>query len=456
MGVFFGALPIMPPYSGSDAAPYLLRLSHGEKTIYLRLKSPLLICLAVFLPLMLALSAAGACYMVWRDEALQMLLMRQANQQLDFEDRIASLRRQVDRVISRQLLDQNTIEGRVHDLLSRQARLESRATMIASLADQVGSIPTTPAAQSIAPVTAPSTAPLPPSRKSAPTRQVPVTQAPSAPLDDIAPAEQAPSNKPRPDGVELRTQLDRENDLPRMMMNDESVPISERLSVLARGLEKIESEQVEVVGRVAIAARLQAQRLRSVLSDTGLSTERLECAPSGIGGPFVPLKMDPNGSSFERALYRASGDFLLIARLTNAVRGLPLERPLQGGDLSSNFGTRIDPFFGRPAFHAGIDLRDEAGSRVKATATGKVVTAGWAGGYGNMVEVEHANGISTRYGHLSAITVSEGQSVQRGSIIGRVGSTERSTGPHLHYEVRIDGDPADPMRFLRAGAKLQR
>lgn len=449
----------MPPHSGSDAALYLLRLSHGEKTVQLRLQSPLLLCLAIILPIALALTAAGACWMIWRDEALQYLLTRQAHQQLEFEDRIASLRRQVDRVMSRQLLDQNTIEGRVHDLLSRQARLESRATMIASLADQVGSIPTlvgTATAPAMAPAATPSTAPLPPARKGAPARQAPITQAPAPALEDVAPSEPAPSNKPRPDGVELRTQLDRENDLPRSMLQDGSAPVSERLSVLARSLDKIEREQVDAVGRVAVVARVQAQRLRTVLSETGLSTERLEQAPTGVGGPFVPLKMDPNGSSFERALHRASGDFLLIARLTHAVRGLPLERPLQGGDLSSNFGTRIDPFFGRPAFHAGVDLRDEAGSPVKATAQGKVVTAGWAGGYGNMVEIEHANGISTRYGHLSAITVNEGQSVQRGSIIGRVGSTGRSTGPHLHYEVRIDGDPTDPMRFLRAGAKLQR
>lgn len=438
---------------GSDAAPYLLRITHGEKTIHLRLPRAALLSLAIIAPVMLALAGTGAAWMIWRDEALHYLLTRQAHQQLDYEDRIASLRRQVDRVMSRQLLDQNTIEGRVHDLLSRQARLESRATMISSLADQVGSIPTA------APVPAPaqSFAPLPPSRKGAPPSRTPVTQAPLPPptLDDVAPAEPAPSNKPRPDGMELRTKLDRESDLPRQMLQDDGAPMGERLNVLARSLDKIERDQVEAVGRVAIVARVQAQRLRSVLSDTGLSADRLDNAQPGIGGPFVPLKMDPNGSSFERALHRASGDFFLIAKLTSAVRNLPLERPLKGGDLSSNFGTRIDPFFGRPAFHAGVDLRDETGAPVKATAPGKVVTAGWAGGYGNMVEIEHANGISTRYGHMSAINVSEGQMVQRGSVIGRVGSTGRSTGPHLHYEVRIDGDPTDPMRFLRAGSKLQ-
>jgi len=439
----------MPPYSGSHAAPYLLRFTHGDKTVHLRLQSPLLLCLAFMLPLMLSIASVGACWIIWRDEALQWILTRQVNQQLDFEDRIASLRRQVDRVMSRQLLDQNTIEGRVHELLSRQARLESRATMLASLADQVGSIPAP------TPTIAPAISPMPPARKGTVNRQSPVAQ-PAPPIDDLPPQDATPSHKPRPDGVELRTQLDSEGELPRNMLQHTSTPISERLSVLARSLDQIEREQVDAVGRVAVVARIQAQRLNAVLSDTGLPAQRLEKSQTAMGGPFVPLKMDPNGSTFERALYRASGDFLLIARLTHAVRNLPLERPLQGGDLSSNFGTRIDPFFGRPAFHAGVDLRDEAGAAVKATAPGKVVTAGWAGGYGNMVEIEHANGISTRYGHLSAINVTEGQSVQRGHVIGRVGSTGRSTGPHLHYEIRVDGDATDPMRYLRAGMKLQR
>ena len=102
------------------------------------------------------------------------------------------------------------------------------------------------------------------------------------------------------------------------------------------------------------------------------------------------------------------------------------------------------------ALHAGLDLREETGAPVRATAGGKVVSAGWSGGYGNMVEIEHGNDMSTRYGHLSSISVSEGQSIAPGAILGRVGSTGRSTGPHLHYEVRVDGEAVDPVRFLRA------
>jgi murein DD-endopeptidase MepM/ murein hydrolase activator NlpD len=114
----------------------------------------------------------------------------------------------------------------------------------------------------------------------------------------------------------------------------------------------------------------------------------------------------------------------------------------------------MDPFMGRMALHTGVDLREETGALVRATAAGKVVSAGWSGGYGNMVEIEHGNELSTRYGHLSSINVTEGQTIAAGDVLGRVGSTGRSTGSHLHYEVRVNGEPVDPARFLRASDKV--
>jgi murein DD-endopeptidase MepM/ murein hydrolase activator NlpD len=104
--------------------------------------------------------------------------------------------------------------------------------------------------------------------------------------------------------------------------------------------------------------------------------------------------------------------------------------------------------------HTGIDFRAPSGTPARATAPGKVVEADWVGGYGNMVEIDHGNGLTTRYAHLSSVEVDVGQTVTKGQVIGRVGSTGRSTGPHLHYETRLDGDPMDPMRFVRAGQKF--
>jgi murein DD-endopeptidase MepM/ murein hydrolase activator NlpD len=115
---------------------------------------------------------------------------------------------------------------------------------------------------------------------------------------------------------------------------------------------------------------------------------------------------------------------------------------------------RVDPFLGTPAMHTGLDLHGATGDPVRATADGTVVAAGWNGGYGRVVDIDHHNGLSTRYGHLSSVEVRVGQPVKRGQVVGKVGSTGRSTGPHLHYETRLKGEAVDPQKFLRAGEKL--
>jgi len=104
--------------------------------------------------------------------------------------------------------------------------------------------------------------------------------------------------------------------------------------------------------------------------------------------------------------------------------------------------------------HSGVDFKGEPGDAVRATAAGRVTTASYQGGYGLMVELDHGNGLATRYGHLSAIGVTEGQWIQAGETVGRIGTTGRSTGPHLHYEVRVAGEAIDPQRYLRAGVRL--
>ena len=115
--------------------------------------------------------------------------------------------------------------------------------------------------------------------------------------------------------------------------------------------------------------------------------------------------------------------------------------------MSSGFGMRMDPFLRSPAMHTGLDMRGDTGDPVRVTANGTVTIAGDNGGYGKMVEVDHGNGFATRYAHLSAIDVKVGQAVKIGQIIGKIGSTGRSTGPHLHYETRVDGEAVDPQKY---------
>ncbi len=124
------------------------------------------------------------------------------------------------------------------------------------------------------------------------------------------------------------------------------------------------------------------------------------------------------------------------------------------GPITSSFGERIDPFNGEGAFHSGVDISCAYGQPVVAPADGTVTYADMHPGYGRMIEIDHGNGVVTRYGHLSGFAVADGQAVQRGQVIGYVGLSGRSTGPHLHYEVRINDAPVNPHKFLRATSDM--
>lgn len=133
---------------------------------------------------------------------------------------------------------------------------------------------------------------------------------------------------------------------------------------------------------------------------------------------------------------------------------VPLATPLDHFYLTSAFGERIDPLTRRRALHNGIDFGAPPGSRILSTAPGRVTHAGWAGSYGHMVEIDHGHGIVTRYAHLSRTLVEVGDRVPLREPLGVIGSTGRSTGRHLHYEVHLDGVPRDPARFIAAGREL--
>ena len=134
---------------------------------------------------------------------------------------------------------------------------------------------------------------------------------------------------------------------------------------------------------------------------------------------------------------------------------MPSDKPVKTADFTSGYGVRSDPFRGRAAMHAGIDLAGPIGTPIYATADGSISDAGYnSGGYGNLVKIDHGRGIETRYGHLSAILVRPGQRVTRGQMIGRMGSSGRSTGSHLHYEVRIDTRAVNPIPFMKSSDYL--
>jgi murein DD-endopeptidase MepM/ murein hydrolase activator NlpD len=379
-------------------------------------------------------SAATATYFAFRDDVLTRLIARQAEMQYAYEDRIAELRSKVDRTTSRQLLDQEQFDQKLDQIMRRQTALESRATAL-------GAIPDTSVTGSI----------RPPSRGAAATDGASSGTPKPSPISDTVIFVAPPDREARLESRAPVTAKAQPNQFAKVRGVDNV------LVRLQTSLDRVEGRQMAALSSVEESMESRMRRMRGVITDLGLDMAQLEAATprAGIGGPFVPVKLPPDAGAFERQLYRINVTRAQVERLNRTLALVPYRKPVIGVvEFSSGFGIRSDPFLGRPAMHTGLDFRAALGDPVRATANGKVVTSGWMGGYGRMVEIDHGNGLSTRYGHMSEIHVKVGDHIKIGQVIGAVGSTGRSTGPHLHYETRIDGDAVDPQKFLRAGVRL--
>ncbi|WP_379923021.1 M23 family metallopeptidase [Erythrobacter sp. R86502] len=216
----------------------------------------------------------------------------------------------------------------------------------------------------------------------------------------------------------------------------------------ARGLAEIEARQLAFVERLtrfadARALRAEAAMRKLDLDPTLLSRETRQA----MGGPFEPVA---GGTSIDPRFERLGLSLARMAVLERALDGIPQVVPASVENITSGFGYRRDPFNNRGAMHAGIDFRGATGSPIYAAATGRVTFAGTKSGYGQAIEITHGNGMLTRYAHLSRIDVAVGQQIAAGTTIGGLGSTGRSTGPHLHFEVRINDRAVNPRPFLEA------
>jgi murein DD-endopeptidase MepM/ murein hydrolase activator NlpD len=224
------------------------------------------------------------------------------------------------------------------------------------------------------------------------------------------------------------------------------------LDRLQASLDHVEQRQSTTLSALEDRYENKARQIRSVFGGLGL---KLDTAPEATGGPFVPVQLPSGNEGFERALMRVNFARADADQLANTLLTVPLRKPVAGEiDETSPFGIRMDPFVHEAAMHTGIDFRGDIGEPIHATAAGTVSIAGWEGGYGKLVEINHGNGLATRYGHLSEIDVAVGDKVRVGQVIGLLGTTGRSTGPHVHYETRIDGEAVNPQKFLDAGDKL--
>lgn len=221
---------------------------------------------------------------------------------------------------------------------------------------------------------------------------------------------------------------------------------------LAQTLITMQEETRQALVALSDAATLSTNEIISGLQTVGLAPD--PAVQTGIGGPFVPAR----GISELSIIDEANAVAQALSQFQSAQEALaaaPIRRPVPSGiTISSNFGNRTDPFLKRTAFHAGIDFRAPSGTAIRAAAEGEIVFAGTNGGYGKMVDIDHGNGIVTRYAHLNSISVHVGQKVTARQQLGLSGSTGRSTGPHLHFEIRRNDSAIDPTRFLAAGRAL--
>jgi len=226
-------------------------------------------------------------------------------------------------------------------------------------------------------------------------------------------------------------------------------------------LEKLSKHEDALVILADAAITERSKSVEHVMRLAGVNPQTMEKrvarAGGDVGGPLLPLSEMPmdgiRDAAFKHDFFDASAALLQLKGLLLAMVHIPLAGPITGAgvELTSDFGPRVDPFTGRAAFHAGLDFGGPWGAKVHATAAGVVVHAGPDGAYGNMVEIDHGMGLRTRYGHLSAVLVRNGAHIGKGDAVGRLGSTGRSTGPHVHYEVWLDNRVRDPAKFLEAG-----
>ena len=211
---------------------------------------------------------------------------------------------------------------------------------------------------------------------------------------------------------------------------------------------RIKARQIAFEAKIKQAAQARMARVEKAIRSFGLNPAKLTArADRAMGGPFEPA---PGAHFTEPALRDLVSLLGRLSSLETTLAGIPSSRPTSAPMVTSSYGYRRDPFNGMTAFHAGIDFPGADRAPILAAASGKVSYVGQRSGYGNVVEIDHGGGIMTRYAHLSGFTSHVGEAVSRGQQIARMGSTGRSTGTHLHFEVRVNGAAVDPRPFLEA------
>ena len=224
---------------------------------------------------------------------------------------------------------------------------------------------------------------------------------------------------------------------------------TERLAKLMDNNEKLQRELSQVAKlEAAVREKLKADGVK--IGEESVDQKSQELDQGGKGGPSTDDQLQvlevQDEINWKRLAYKKENITNMLLALSSTGDGT-YGWPLDGGEISSFYGLRADPFGGGSEYHSGLDIAADFGAPVKAAAAGTVTAAGLNGGYGRFISIDHGSGMSTAYGHMSALAVTVGQQVSRGQVIGYVGSSGYSTGPHLHFEVRENGQTENPLQF---------
>jgi murein DD-endopeptidase MepM/ murein hydrolase activator NlpD len=219
----------------------------------------------------------------------------------------------------------------------------------------------------------------------------------------------------------------------------------------AAGLARVEVRQIQFAEKMTKVALARTSKAEAAIRQFGLNPDVLaRRARDAQGGVFEPFFGSAKKDVRDPRFLKLAASLSRMDAMERALAAIPTSMPAAAVMMSSGFGFRSDPFTGAGAMHAGLDFKGPVGTPILSAAEGRVTFAGFNGGYGKTVEITHANGLLTRYAHLSGVHVTRGQMVHRGLQIGRMGSTGRSTGSHLHFEVRLNGRAINPRKFLEA------
>ena len=392
--------------------------------------------------LLTAWGAGMTFVLLFGDRSSQTLITQTSEMQDQYEQRLQAYRAEIARLtleVEQSKFDQNSVEGRVVEIGRKQRQIESRLQALKKLSDIVNA-GGTPAPEQ------------PGARR--PEGNTPAGGAPARRISfDHADPDDVIDGMPAP-RLFHRIQADAGAD------TDSSEPPTEIdlfVERMERSLKSSEETQLLVLTAFARNSELRVQRFRQALALIGVTSEHAAQlrGKNDITLPHIVLPLSELQSPFGERLMQIRSNFALMFSMRGVIEMLPVNNPTSSEvRYSSGFGYRIHPISNYRKLHAGIDMAAPVGTTIHAAGSGVVYSAGWGGGYGNLVQIDHGGGILTRYAHLSQIDVAAGQPVARGMLIGRMGSTGASTGSHLHFETRLHGQPVNPACFLQAGDRI--